>query len=323
MITNIFKKFADNTAFYNPAAGPDAPLLSVKERIKGKALPFLASVSLTALSLGLSAAAIGSGAALGIAATLTALTTVFAARSFANIEKKLAQAECYDFAKLEDALRFSKNFPAQAALPAKFIRAAAQAGVPENKIPRLYVTDGNDFWVSKLNPFGSDAHYGMSIGRKRLQKDSTEALLSGMAHETGHAVLGHSAAPSFILHAQSAPLLHIQAGATMMMTGNVLAGAIYTTAAIAFNGVTLAKRSQYNEREADRFALKTTGIVDAPADEFELFADLETLSKSNTAMHRLLSTHPASKQRADYIRDFGKANPDFCSKRRIAIGLVR
>lgn len=321
MIASIFKRFADNDTFYNPVATPDSGLLSVKEHIKGKAFPFLASVSLTALSLGLSAAAVGPAAAVGVAAGLTALSVVFTARSFGKIAKRLEEVASYDFTQLDDALRFARRFPEQAGLPAKFLRVAAAAGVPEEKIPRIYVTSSSDdFWVTRLKPFSREEHYAMVVGRKRFQKDNTESLLSGMAHEMGHTALGHSGTASLAFHVKTLPLLNLQAGVALALTGNIMAGAAYTVAAYALNVITLAKRSQYNEREADRFSLKTTGIIDAAAEEFDWDYDFEKRSKASSTTRKLLSTHPPAGQRADYIRDFGKANPDFCAKRRAALG---
>lgn len=311
--------------FYNPAGKPVHALLSRREKLVGRFLPRLIQVSLFALSVSLTSNVEGPAKA-AAAAAFFACTAAYLRRSgIKEFNSAAKNGELYDFTKPRDVLAFRHKYHFHDDLPARYLLITADAGL--EKPPLLFVTAKEDSAsISRLNFTGAPTQHAVRMGRGFLH-GSTPALIAHVcAHEIAHAARNHTNTlePVATLAAQG---MHLKAGAAIALSGNIVGGAIYSVVAIAVSFITQARLARSYEREADRFALVRTGVVDEVLPQFEKAA---SEGKNNApvlavafkqAEQYLFSVHPRNEDRADYIRAYKSANEDVAAKTRLLIGL--
>jgi Zn-dependent protease with chaperone function len=324
----VLSRFSSNTDFYNPAGKPLHDLLSRKEKIKGRALPLLAQVSLFALSTGMSmmnGTAAETVLAIGI---LASVVSYLRHSSLSNYKKALHQENVYDPDVLADAARFAQNYPVQAGLFTQLRSIAAEAGL--EKAPLVHVGKNVDYAAIIDLGFGKKKELLIEFNNELLVKESPASLLHMVAHEIGHARLGHTDSLPAVVSG-TATATHISVGVQMALAGNYLGGIFYSAAAVVTHRIAAAKRQQYKERECDRQALLLSGVGPEAAAFFE--KETVTLEKDSPLALRLafgaistyqslLAQHPSNEKRGNYMRAFSDINRDALEKTRIKNGLA-
>jgi len=242
--------------------------------------------------------------------------------SLDKIAEDLQTHDRYDFTKPEDAGRFAQNYPAHAALPVQYLDLVSAAGL-EACAPVIYLSKKYESpSVGELSFSRRRSALAIVMGKQFLERADVDAVLHSMGHELGHAALGHTKVSSALPGLLSLTFT-MQASVSLALAGSVSGGLAYLLSGAALNFIATAKSSQYNEREADRFALVKTGITEPAAQFFDLDHNITALTGKKTmkTILAMLGTHPPSRQRANYIRDFEKNNPVFCTRRRQALGV--
>ncbi len=322
---NDSRKSQTPAGFYNPAGRAMHALLSRREKFSGRFLPRLAQVSLFALSVSITSGA--ESPAKTIAAGVFFVGTAAYLRRSAIKEFGAAarNGEQYDFTKPRDVSAFKHKYHFHHDLPARYLQIAAEAGL--EKPPLFFVTAKENFAsIGRLNFSPGQAAHGVRMGRGFLY-DSNPALIAHVcAHEMAHATYNHTniLEPVATLAAQG---MHLKAGAAMALSGNIIGGAVYTVVAMTVSFIAQARLARSYEREADRFALVKTGVIDDVLPQFEntVAAPKNSSSVLSDAFMQtqqyLFSVHPHNKDRADYMRTYQSENEDAAAKARLSLGL--
>lgn len=320
--------FLSNTDFYNPVDKPLHDLLSRKEKIKGRVLPLLGQVSLFALSVGMSAMGGTVAEAVLAVGVLASVVSYLRHSSLSNYKRKLDQENIYDPDVPQDVTRFAQNYPQQADLPAQLRRLGGEAGI--EKTPLIHVGKNTDYAAIVDLSFGKRQDLLLELNPKTLVAETPALLTHVLAHEIGHARLGHTGSTRAVISG-TAIATHISVGVQMGLTGNYLGGIFYSVAAIAAHKIAGAKRQQYKERECDRHALLLSGVGAEAADFFEKESApildnpplaLRAAFGALNTFQSLAAAHPSHKSRADYMRSFNDANRGYLDKVRLKNGIV-
>lgn len=336
--TNLIRqcqRFLANDDFHNPVTDKNQSLLSTKEKIKGKVLPALTHAGMLATTLAFYSALSVTG--------LAPLTTIPVAISFLTLaivhgevmkrskHKRMRRgdegATYYNLESDQEKNNFCTRFPDKGPaivdnyliLSKKFeFREAPHLVVFENK------KNERELMGATVSSFGPQKTNLVLTDDKFINKYSSDEIIGTVAHEFAHLKLNHARKDWLHKHATELnTVLCIVAIADVSTTVGVKAA--FSAASILTNTFANKKRSQYNEREADRLAMKISGMSESFEQyiakqihdrEVDMLVEPKLSHRFLRAFLGLASTHPSSTSRYIYAKQFSEENVEHCRKAR-------
>jgi Zn-dependent protease with chaperone function len=308
----MFKRFMDNQSFHDPLR-PDGTvqLLSRKERFKGQVVPWAIQLGILGLSVGIVSVL---GGPLVAAASALTLIGVSACTNIKlnNWLLRLPRGQRFNFAHPEDDKRSFKDDlgATQPDLAHNLPILARRAGLAT--IPVVEVReDDRPYTATALATIARrENRLGVLAFGTAMLRQPPKTLLAIAAHETGHVKLWHAAArvANNTLSLANTLLAIEMMG---MQWFSLRRGVAYLVMSKVLSGIMEKKREQYQERQADRFVMVTTGF----AQEFgRFFRTCKTENHRPSPLYGLTYNHPPDAHRATDFEEFANRHPEYCAK---------